>query len=899
MATLQTHAGGYALVGPTVDAMAYDILQRNRTLPVKPESTYHITVITKAEMKNLTEARVQSIHADTRHIFSVGVGGKANGGVYWIVIIWAAGQQLRKQLGLPPKYFHITLSSTDIHEVDKGIGSLLTGQPLPLESVEFLDHTAFTLQCFAQFYEAQEYSARLITLDPAIHKGFLRLADAVLAEGLHKTAMLAYACAYERSTEEKLKAYCTKKLVECSHFTEWGPVMQQHETAQLERFDGVVCALLLRAWPPGLKEHISDLELSASLPIESRQPLYIPSPKGISGRDAFYKLPRFFRWLVPYHLAIMSTPRNEDDITALASTHLGIRHVLTLTEEEPLKEQWFARNPNIRNTFLPVPNYKPPSIEQVDLIMRLFDDARNLPLLVHCGGGKGRAGTVAACYLAAYGFRKPVPGQDHPELAAAEAIARLRTLRPGSLETAHQEDFVAKWCSTIWKRQSIYPDLPSEPLPSPMVVEGTLSDKNDLFILVGLPGSGKSFFAKSLLARDPTKWVYISQDDTGSRSICENAIGRAPAKGNRVILDRCNTSAADRKLWLQLASNWCTSPVCVLFDYDKELCVSRAQMRSGHPTLPPGSRVRNAVAQMHGVFQKPSLVDEGFQAVVTVRSFAAAQGAVDRVSGGPLGICKFPRTPHLLDLGAAAPDDVHLELEAFAQVNTARWSASAPGFPSTSATTIVVTEKVDGANMGLSLSPDRSRIIVQNRSHFVNPASHEQFKKLGMWVERHEEELRRVLDRDPYFAERYILYGEWLAVTHSIAYTRLPDRFVAFDLYDRSLKRWLGTRVLRALLNADQEATEGNAREQGDSIIKMVPTIYEGAEMPTQEVLLEMIQSQSAFYDGRVEGVYVKVEADGWVRARGKVVRSDFIAGNEHWTKGNLRVNMLAAELYS
>lgn len=43
----------------------------------------------------------------------------------------------------------------------------------------------------------------------------------------------------------------------------------------------------------------------------------------------------------------------------------------------------------------------------MDIIMNLFRDETNLPLLVHCGGGKGRAGTVAACYLAAYGYRKP------------------------------------------------------------------------------------------------------------------------------------------------------------------------------------------------------------------------------------------------------------------------------------------------------------------------------------------------------------------------------------------------------------------------------------------------------------------------------------------------------------
>ena len=52
----------------------------------------------------------------------------------------------------------------------------------------------------------------------------------------------------------------------------------------------------------------------------------------------------------------------------------------------------------------------------------------------------------------------------------------------------------------------------------------------------------------------------------------------------------------------------------------------------------------------------------------------------------------------------------------------------------------------------------------------------------------------------------------------------------------------------------------------------------------------------AAFYEGRVEGVYVKVEKQGRVVSRGKVVRADFIAGNEHWSKGPLQLNTLQHE---
>lgn len=53
-------------------------------------------------------------------------------------------------------------------------------------------------------------------------------------------------------------------------------------------------------------------------------------------------------------------------------------------------------------------------------------------VLVHCKGGLGRAGTVAALLLAERG----VP--------AGEAIAAVRAVRPGALETRAQEDFVRR-----------------------------------------------------------------------------------------------------------------------------------------------------------------------------------------------------------------------------------------------------------------------------------------------------------------------------------------------------------------------------------------------------------------------------------------------------------------------
>jgi atypical dual specificity phosphatase len=182
--------------------------------------------------------------------------------------------------------------------------------------------------------------------------------------------------------------------------------------------------------------------------------------------------------------------------------------------------------------------------------------------------------------------------------------------------------------------------------------------------------------------------------------------------------------------------------------------------------------------------------------------------------------------------------------------------------------------------LGFSLSANHE-ILVQNRAHYVNPSTHEQFKKLGLWVDQHRRDLYEVLDRDEHFAERFVFFGEWLSVTHSIPYTHLPDRFLAFDLYDRRADAFTDRQSLANIL--------------ASTAIQMVPVVLEGV-MPSNEDLRSMVQNKSLYSDSPVEGIYLKVERNGRVLARGKVVRGDFIAGNEHWTRGNLRTNGMESE---
>jgi atypical dual specificity phosphatase len=65
--------------------------------------------------------------------------------------------------------------------------------------------------------------------------------------------------------------------------------------------------------------------------------------------------------------------------------------------------------------------------------------------------------------------------------------------------------------------------------------------------------------------------------------------------------------------------------------------------------------------------------------------------------------------------------------------------------------------------------------------------------------------------------------------------------------------------------------------------------------------VMAMLQRKSAYSSERVEGVYIRFEDERRRRTigRGKVVRGDFIAGNEHWSKGRITLNGIADHMCS
>lgn len=83
------------------------------------------------------------------------------------------------------------------------------------------------------------------------------------------------------------------------------------------------------------------------------------------------------------------------------------------------------------------------SPEQLELIDEFVEGqkSRSRPVLVHCGEGKGRTGTVLAAYLV------------YHDMTANEAIRRVRELILGSIESVQQEVAIAEYEKKIQKDQ--------------------------------------------------------------------------------------------------------------------------------------------------------------------------------------------------------------------------------------------------------------------------------------------------------------------------------------------------------------------------------------------------------------------------------------------------------------
>ena len=90
----------------------------------------------------------------------------------------------------------------------------------------------------------------------------------------------------------------------------------------------------------------------------------------------------------------------------------------------------------------------------------------------------------------------------------------------------------------------------------------------------------------------------------------------------------------------------------------------------------------------------------------------------------------------------------------------------------------------------------------------------------------------------------YILFGEWMAAKHSIHYNKLPDTFIAFDLYDQTQGKFLSHQSFRTIM--DSVNNDDTAQEYSESKIFLVPSIQNVsvAEMKSMKNWVKMLKNE-------------------------------------------------------
>ena len=221
---------------------------------------------------------------------------------------------------------------------------------------------------------------------------------------------------------------------------------------------------------------------------------------------------------------------------------------------------------------------------------------------------------------------------------------------------------------------------------------------------------------------------------------------------------------------------------------------------------------------------------------------------------------KFPSTPHLALLGDVdiRGDKVMSESERDEFLRHE----------------LVIEEKVDGANLGISFDA-YGNIRAQNRGAYLHLPVSGQWKNLGEWLAPRTDALFENL------TDRYTLFGEWCYAQHSVFYGRLPDWFLGFDVYDKQAGCFLSSGRRDELFKKMQ--------------IAQVPTI---ARARFTLADLRNLLSHSKLSDQPAEGLYLRFDKDDWLAQRAKLVRPAFIQSVErHWSRAAIRPNQLSSEV--
>jgi len=148
--------------------------------------------------------------------------------------------------------------------------------------------------------------------------------------------------------------------------------------------------------------------------------------------------PDNFSWVIRSKLAGSARPENESQLRWLRNS--GIKSLVCLNKERPLDDK-LVRELGFEYLHLPVKDFTAPTVDEIIEFVCFAQEmiGHNVPVVVCCGAGIGRTGTMLAAYLVSLCFS--------PE----DALKEIEVKRGVGVESYAQREAIFEYARQIGK----------------------------------------------------------------------------------------------------------------------------------------------------------------------------------------------------------------------------------------------------------------------------------------------------------------------------------------------------------------------------------------------------------------------------------------------------------------
>jgi protein tyrosine/serine phosphatase len=113
----------------------------------------------------------------------------------------------------------------------------------------------------------------------------------------------------------------------------------------------------------------------------------------VGSNDATISIDNFGRISATYFRGAQPNGRDYANLAAL-----GIKTVVDLQRDGDQSERQFVESAGMKFYRIPMTTHEPPTTETLARFLQLVNDPANLPVYVHCAGGRHRTGIMTAVY---------------------------------------------------------------------------------------------------------------------------------------------------------------------------------------------------------------------------------------------------------------------------------------------------------------------------------------------------------------------------------------------------------------------------------------------------------------------------------------------------------------------